>query len=104
MVVRVTWVVRLVLVIEFVNANGSHGLNNQIIEKTCDFTPVTETHTHTWESGAVFCLGRIRDIVFPYFGRWVLSCFSADQQEEKVQGRGCAAEQKMIANRKKIET
>ena len=47
MVVRVTWVVRLVLVIEFVNANGSHGLNNQIIEKTCDFTPVTETHTHT---------------------------------------------------------
>ena len=47
MVVRVTWVVRLVLVIEFVNANGSHGLNNQIIEKTCDVTPVTHTHTHT---------------------------------------------------------
>ena len=32
--VRVAWVVRVVLVIKFVNAHGLHGLNNQIIEKT----------------------------------------------------------------------
>ena len=32
--VRVAWVVRVVLVIKFVNAYGLHGLNNQIIEKT----------------------------------------------------------------------
>ena len=32
--VKVAWVVRVVLVIKFVNAYGFHGLNNQIIEKT----------------------------------------------------------------------
>ena len=32
--VRVAWVVRVVLVIKFVNAYGLHGLNNKIIEKT----------------------------------------------------------------------
>ena len=32
--VRVAWVVRVVLVIKFVNAYGFHGLNSQIIEKT----------------------------------------------------------------------
>ena len=30
----VAWVVRVVLVIKFVDAHGLHGLNNQIIEKT----------------------------------------------------------------------
>ena len=44
-VVRVAWVVRVVLVIKFVNAYGLYGLNSQIIEKTCDVTPVTHTHT-----------------------------------------------------------
>ena len=34
LVVRVAWVVRVVLVIKFVNAYGLHGLNNHIIEKT----------------------------------------------------------------------
>ena len=43
-VVRIAWVVRVVMVIKFVNAYGLHGLNNQIIEKTCDVTPVTDTH------------------------------------------------------------
>ena len=33
-VVRFAWVVRVVLVIKFVDAYGFHGLNNQIIEKT----------------------------------------------------------------------
>ena len=33
-VVRVAWVVRVVVVIMFVNAYGLHSLNNQIIEKT----------------------------------------------------------------------
>ena len=42
LVVRVAWVVRVVLVIKFVNAYGLHGLNNQIIEKTWDVTPVTD--------------------------------------------------------------
>ena len=42
-VVRVAWVV---LVIKFVNTYGLHGLNNQIIEKTLDVTPVTDFHTH----------------------------------------------------------
>ena len=41
LVVRVAWVVRVVLVIKFVNAYGLHRLNNQIIEKTSDVTPVT---------------------------------------------------------------
>ena len=45
-VVRVAWVVRVVLVIKFVNAYGLHGLNNQIIEKTRDVTPVTDWLTH----------------------------------------------------------
>ena len=33
-VVRVAWAVRVVLMIKFVDAYGSHGLNNLIIEKT----------------------------------------------------------------------
>ena len=33
-VVRVAFVIRVVLVIKFVNVYGLHGLNNQIIEKT----------------------------------------------------------------------
>ena len=41
-VVRVAWVVRVVLVIKFLNAYGLHRLNNQIIEKTFDVTPVTD--------------------------------------------------------------
>ena len=40
-VVRVAWVVSVVLVIKFVNTYGLHRLNNQIIEKTFDVTPVT---------------------------------------------------------------
>ena len=32
--VRVAWVVRVVLVIKFVNAYGLHGPNNQIMEKS----------------------------------------------------------------------
>ena len=60
-VVGVAWAARVVLVFKFVNAYGFHGLNNQIIEKTCDVMPVTDTHTLTWESSAVFCLGRIRN-------------------------------------------
>ena len=32
--VRVAWVVRVVLVIKFVNVYGLHGRSNQIIEKT----------------------------------------------------------------------
>ena len=44
-VVRVAWVVRVVPVIKFVNAYGFRGLNNQIIEKTCDITPVTHRQT-----------------------------------------------------------
>ena len=43
-VVRVALVVRVVLVIKFVNAYGFHGLNSQIIKKTLDVTPVTNTH------------------------------------------------------------
>ena len=39
--VRVVRVVRVVLVIKFVDAYGLHGLNNQIIEKNGDVTPVT---------------------------------------------------------------
>ena len=35
------WVIRVVLVIKFVNAYGLHRLNNQIMEKTWDVTPVT---------------------------------------------------------------
>ena len=41
-VVKFAWVVRVVLVIKFVNAYGLHRLNNQIIEKTWDVTPVTD--------------------------------------------------------------
>ena len=40
--VRVAWVVRVVLVVKFVNVYGLHGLNNQIIEKT----PVTNSLTN----------------------------------------------------------
>ena len=40
-VVQVGQVVQDALVIKFVNAYGLHGLNNQIIKKTWDVTPVT---------------------------------------------------------------
>ena len=64
-VVRVTWMFRVVLVIKFVNAYGLHGVNNQIIEKTRDVTPVTHRHTdtRTVENSAVFCLSRIRNLL-----------------------------------------
>ena len=45
-VVKVPQVVRVVQVIKFVNVYGLHGLNNQIIVKTCDVTPVTHTLTN----------------------------------------------------------
>ena len=63
-VVQVVQVVNVVQVVKFVNAYGLHGLNNQIIQRTCDVTPVTDTRT--WESRAVFCSSRIRNITFNY--------------------------------------
>ena len=37
----------MVQVIKFVNVYGLHGLNNEIVEKTLDVTPVTHKLTHT---------------------------------------------------------